>query len=332
MFFRSSEDALEWGMRPILRRSLDFLTGMVEAGGTMVCLATVVAALGRWHWMLDVFSHFRVQYALALVLACVWMFYLKRWAFTALFLCFAAANTLGFAGLFVPPPLDRSPAIDPVEFRLMLLNVNTSLGDPERMVAEVEREDPDLLVLQELGPRWKDEVERISRTRPHRRVVYREDNFGIGVFSRYPLSDTEVLEVGGETVPSIRTVVEPDGRRIQLLATHPLPPVGAEYTASRNRHLAALPALLDESLPGLLMGDLNTTPWNHAFRELLNRTGLRNAAKGYGLQPTWPTMLPPLWIPLDHVLHAEAFEVLDYRVGEDVGSDHFPVAVDLRLR
>ena len=71
---------------------------------------------------------------------------------------------------------------------------------------------------------------------------------------------------------------------------------------------------------------------SHHFRLLLRRTGLRDSARGRGVQPTWPAGSPLLAIPLDHCLHSPDIAILQRRIGGDVGSDHYPVIVDFTFR
>jgi endonuclease/exonuclease/phosphatase (EEP) superfamily protein YafD len=117
-----------------------------------------------------------------------------------------------------------------------------------------------------------------------------------------------------------------------LLATHPVPPVGAEYTELRNRQLTEISTFLADSFgPVILVGDLNTTPWSPAFKDLLQVTGLQNSMKGFGIQPSWPSFIPPLWIPLDHLLHSPDLSIQTRKAGPDIGSDHFPLEVTIQM-
>jgi len=84
--------------------------------------------------------------------------------------------------------------------------------------------------------------------------------------------------------------------------------------------------------PLLLLGDLNVTPWNHHFKKLLRHTGLKDSTQGYGVQPTWPTYYPWLWIPIDHCLYSSSIHVVGRKVGEHVGSDHYPVIIDFAIK
>jgi endonuclease/exonuclease/phosphatase (EEP) superfamily protein YafD len=81
-----------------------------------------------------------------------------------------------------------------------------------------------------------------------------------------------------------------------------------------------------------LLGDLNVTPWSPYFQELLAATGLRDSARGWGLQPSWPTMSLLLRVPIDHCLISPELHVTERTLGPDIGSDHFPLLVTLAVQ
>ena len=81
----------------------------------------------------------------------------------------------------------------------------------------------------------------------------------------------------------------------------------------------------------MVLGDLNATAWCYAFRRFLRETGLKDSARGWGYQATWPTGFLPLRIPIDHCLLSPDLKVLNRRIGPNVGSDHFPLTVELAL-
>ena len=47
------------------------------------------------------------------------------------------------------------------------------------------------------------------------------------------------------------------------------------------------------------------------------------------MRATWPSGLILLRIPIDYCLVSEGIGVMDVQVGPDIGSDHFPLIVDL---
>lgn len=88
--------------------------------------------------------------------------------------------------------------------------------------------------------------------------------------------------------------------------------------------------LEDETMPVIVLGDLNSTPHNWVMRRLTGR--LRDtfdeAGEGWGM--TYHTRLPIFRI--DYVLVSEEFEVVSADVIDAYLSDHLPLVVKLRWR
>jgi endonuclease/exonuclease/phosphatase (EEP) superfamily protein YafD len=300
--------------------------GLLTAAGIVASVSTVLGFLGRFSWILDLFSHFRVQYMLGLLVLGVVLLVGRRRRTATAFLLLACVNIVPILPLYFGKPKmpDKAGSV----LRAMLINVNTRLGDANRVRAVVSEADPDILVLEEISAAWISDLTWLTNSYPHSLSQPREDNFGIGLYSKLPLADAEVVYIGEAEVPSILATVSTAQRDLRVIATHPLPPGGRDYSRWRNEQLGRLPDFVRSPFPVLLLGDLNVTPWNHHFRRLLTRTGLRDSARGYGVQPTWPNFTPLLRIPIDHCLHSEDIGILDRWVGENVSSDHFPVIVD----
>ena len=86
----------------------------------------------------------------------------------------------------------------------------------------------------------------------------------------------------------------------------------------------------DRPYPSLIIGDLNTTPWSHAFAILTLDGKLTSTLDGRGNQGTWPTHLPIPWmLPIDHCSHSAGLVCIDRQVGAFTGSDHLPLSVAL---
>lgn len=304
--------------------------GLLTAGGVVICVSTVFGFLGRFSWLLDLFSHFRVQYAIGLSVLGILLLVGRRPRTAATFLGFVCLNL----ALILPLYLGGSTVkVDPrPKLRVMLLNVNTRLGDPDRVREVIEAADPDILVLEEISSQWLSELAGLTTSHPHSLTEPREDNFGIGLFSKLPLVEGEVVYIGNAEVPSIQATLRTADTDLYVFATHPLPPIGRDYSRWRNEQLSRLPDYVQSNLPTLLLGDLNVTPWSYHFRRLLARSGLRDSTKGYGVQPTWPNRNPLLRIPIDHCLHSEHIAIVNRQVGEDVASDHYPLIVDFVIR
>ena len=304
--------------------------GLLTAAGVAAGAVSLLGFLGSLHWALDLLSHFRVQYLLVLAVTALLLAALRRWRPAALAAALAAVNLAAVLPLYLggtAPVSASGPTL-----RAMLMNVNAHRGDPRRVADAVREFDPDILVLEEVSRRWLQDLAPALAGYAHSLAEPREDNFGIALFSRFAVTRSRIAWIGEARVPSVEAVIRTPGGPCTVLATHPLPPGGREYSRLRNDQLTALPAWVREAEPPvLLLGDLNVTPWSVYFRRLLRDSGLRDSVRGWGVQSTWPAFHPLLRIPIDHALHSSGVRILRRTVGPDVGSDHFPLIVDFAV-
>jgi endonuclease/exonuclease/phosphatase (EEP) superfamily protein YafD len=309
-------------------RLLDFLFGCVFVVGLLACLALIPVFFARQYWVFDLFTHFRVQLSLGLLVAALLLLFSARKKLSLLFLGVLCVYLTEILPFYIPGPACESGT----ELKVILVNVNSSSGDPEQVLAYLQNTDAGLIVIQEFSSRWSVLSDVLASRYPYQMEEIREDNFGMALFSTLPLSGSEIFYFTEEEVPSLSTEFHVGERRVFLLATHPVPPVSAAYAAARNRQLQEVAAFLaDNSGPLILLGDLNSSPWSPVFKDLIESAGLQNSMQGFGIQPTWPSFIPLLWTPLDHLLHSAELSVIDRRIGPDVGSDHFPLEVTLSL-
>ena len=302
--------------------------GLLGAAGFCGAMISLAGFFGALDWRLEILSHFRIQYSAAFLLLAAVFAAGRRFRGAAGALALAALNAAPVL-LFLLPPAPASSTSGP-PLRAMLLNVNTSHGNPARVRDAIARETPDLLVLEEISADWLRELAPVLSAFPFQHAVPRHDNFGIGLFSRHPFESARVWTFGMAEIPTLFVDIRHDGRRLSVVATHPMPPASPELAAERNAQLDALArelAAMDS--PVLLLGDLNVSPWSPVYRRFLVATGLQDSARGRSIQPTWPAGFPLLWIPLDHALHSDGLAVLARIIGPNVGSDHLPLIVDL---
>ena len=106
----------------------------------------------------------------------------------------------------------------------------------------------------------------------------------------------------------------------------------------RHWFLAASPKTLPaavEELPDksvVVLGDLNASMWSPHYRQLVKRSGLRNARRGYGVHPTCGSVDEKILlraVPFDHCLVDDSWVVKDFRSGPYLGSDHLPIVIEL---
>lgn len=306
------------------------LWGMLDAATALACFAALVGFLARLTWFAELASHFRLQYAVSLLLAAAVYSLGKRWKRAGLAAAFSLLNAAQFLPVYFGGD-EAAAAENP--WRALVLNVHTANQDHGAVIDLIRSEAPDLIVLEEVNKRWARSLISLREDYPHYRWQVREDNFGIGLLSRVPLDSVTIEWIGIAQVPTVVALLEVFGKPLTVIGTHPLPPQQASLARMRDDQLSRLAEYVrGVSTEVLLLGDLNVSPFSPAFDLLLEGTDLRDSRVGFGVHPTWPAgfMLPG--IPLDHCLVSSGLVVHDRRVGPYVGADHLPVIVDLEWR
>jgi endonuclease/exonuclease/phosphatase (EEP) superfamily protein YafD len=309
-------------------RALGRLTIIAAAAAALS--GTLLAMGGRWMWLLELFTHFCRHYAVALVIGAVFCAATKRWWLAAIFGLFATLNLAQIVPLYIPT---HAQAAGGRTVRLLLANVHVHNRDRQRFLQLVRDVSPDVIIVLEVSDAWRRALDTLAAEYPQRVIQPREDSFGIALLSRLPAEDIEVREIGPAEVPSVLALIDcGDNAGFQLVGTHPLPPISAEYATLRNDQLRDVGQLVGTlPRPTVLAGDLNATSWSPFFRGLVADSGLRDSRIGFGVQPSWPSRSTTIGIPIDHVLVSSEMTVERRAVGPDIGSDHRPVIIDLRV-
>jgi endonuclease/exonuclease/phosphatase (EEP) superfamily protein YafD len=305
------------------------LSGVLSAAVTVACAATAAGFLGRAWWVFELACHLRLHCYVFLGLSTGVLAALNKGKWAALAGVFALVN------LAVVTPLYWGRLQSPphgVPLRVMCANLLCINSDHEGALGYVRSADPDLVVFLEVDVRWARALQALRHDYRFHRVVPRPDSFGMAVFSRLPFQESSLVTLGDGTVPAIRADVDLGGVGVRLIAAHPVPPLGADYARRRAEYLAALARLArDRTGPLLVLGDLNTTPWSPLFHDVLRTGGLRDARRGFGIAGTWPALVRPLAVPVDHCLVSEGVGAVGVRAGPSIGSDHYPLVVDLTV-
>ncbi len=301
--------------------------------GWLLCgavgIGTLLRALGRFHWLLELTTHFAVQSAVLALLAAALLAYRRQWRAAGVTLLLSLANVVAFWPLYVPVASSAGDARQAPVLTFVTANVWTPNRDSATLKEWLEREQADVVFLCEPDHWWQTEVAEWKERWPHQWMATRSDNFGVGIFSRYPLIDPHVVYLDVVN-PALLCAIDLQETRWTILGLHPLPPAGPRHSRDRNAQLQAAAQLISQlPSPLIVAGDLNMTSSSPVFSDFVEATGLRDTRQGRGLQTTWPAWNPLLRIPIDHCLVSPGVTVFDRRVGPKFGSDHLPVIVRL---
>ena len=269
-------------------------------------------------------SQFRVQFMLILFPATIIYVLIKHYRKAILCGICLIANSWMLFPFLIPR---STPQEQGTVTRVIVFNVLTNNQRRDELLSFIQSRQPDIFVALETNQTWVDQLQPLQQQFPHHRSVPRSDNFGIAIYSKIPFDAIDVRKYGPHSLPSFNSYFSIDGSKVNLIATHPLPPMRPQMADSRNRQLAQAAGDLDSDHPRILVGDLNLTPWSPHFQDVLEIGNLVSASTN--LKPTWSIF--PTWLgglKLDHVLHSPDIKIVTYTVGPNLGSDHRPVIVD----
>ncbi len=298
----------------------------------VIGLFTLLGFGADYGFVPDIASHFRFQYALGAIASGLVFILLKRRTLVLPSLIVLIIN-LSFVVPFYFATDTSLLTINPTPVRLLLMNVLSSNEDTEAVVAEIHRYQPDILVLEEITPRWFAALSGQLTDYPYQLHAVREDNFGIWLLSRFPIHDEEIIPWGPIQLPSATVRFRVGNRLARVVAMHPMSPAAPQGVRWRNEQLRQIAARFrGTEEPLLVVGDLNTTSFAPIFQEFKQRLRLTDSRRGFGLQCSWPSFsFNPLMITLDHCLVSDGWKVIRREVGDDTGSDHLPVYVELNF-
>lgn len=308
---------------------------VVAAGGSILLLPLSLLQFVGWSYPLELLTHFQVQYFLVAILVAVVLAGLRRWRWLPLPLgamVISGLSLLPYQALHGSAAAHAAPIAQPAGLRVLLANVHYQNRRHDLVADLVASADADVLIFQEVNAAWMQALEPLAETYPYVVSRPREDAFGVVLFSRLPLDQSRLISATAHR-PCIAAAVDVGGATITVVTTHPLNPLSHEWFQLRNRQLDQVAGVVAGiEGPVALLGDLNTTMWSPWYRRLCRTTGLDNARRGLGVLPSWPTYLPSMMrLPIDHCLINDEVEVEDVRLGADIGSDHFPLIVDLAV-
>lgn len=247
-----------------------------------------------------------------------------------------AAYILRFTPLWVKQSLratvEQSKAIDR-RVSILAVNIKKSNRHYSRLISLVEEINPDILILIEVDAAWLAGVSNL-RVRYQTHFDHPLDNgYGMSVWSKLVLFETELRELLVTDVPSLRTgVMLRSGERVRLYVVHPEPPIPTQGTEGRDGEIGLVGIEVQEDpLPAIVTGDLNDVAWSSTTRRFQRLSSLLDPRVGRGFYNTFDARNPIIRWPLDHLFHDAKFRLIEMRRLPHIGSDHFPIYFNLAM-
>ena len=245
-------------------------------------------------------------------------------------------------------PSDRDILLTPGHLRIVTLNTSNSGRIAHDLPALLEEWKPDVVAFQECGSSVAEAVRGL-------RGWHRDANDPLCLLSRFPIARAEAMDrsdlagihaasaIGGAG-HVVRYTLQLPGGAVRFTNIHLETARKGFEGAMRgevrqllgNTELRAIEARLasrwaaDGGAPDLVAGDFNTPVESRIYRSAWG--SLRNAFSSVGSGFGYTRHNGWISVRIDHVLVGSGWRPLRAVVGEDVGSDHLPLIVDIAPR
>lgn len=314
--------------------------GLIEAAATLGAVVSAILPLSRWWWVAELAMNFLPLLSACFVLYAIMECCRRRWMVASLAFGLAIADLLPAlwrdAGI-TPEP--QAPSAETV--RILQANILTGNPDPHPLLSLIERERPDVILLQETGEVWQRNLMAITNEYPAFICEPRGDNLGCAAFlsrkmlaslgtSRPQLGIRYLSEPRRKASPIACVTVPFPQAEMRFFGIHPVAPLSDFSWRKRNTFLQVFARLVRGQGRTVVTGDFNTSSYTPTYRRFLRESGLRDIDSGILPFLTWHASLP--WIfrmPLDHCLCSPDLRVRSLRRCESIGSDHFPILLEI---
>lgn len=313
-------------------------------------LNLLVYGLPDW-WLADLFVHFKLHYLVAGGIGLIVFALLRRPWLSCIAAVTVALNVFPVIQYFNTSPLDSAigavkasvpsagsagqSTIDTpatAQFRVASANIYKHNERYDLVERWIRRLQPDVVVLLEAHDIWHRQMQARLPEYPHQVLVTGPGKVGKLIVSRLRFDHLQELPAVGRRSPIPVITFQSQQAPFKLFALHASWPLKKQWADFRNRELAQLSQSARAStVPFVAVGDFNITPFSRHFQQTLRDGQLTRAAAGRGWLPTWPTFFLPAGIQIDHMLTSAQIGVIDYQVGDGLGSDHRWIMADITV-
>ncbi len=289
-------------------------------------------------WPVAMVSNFLHWFLLPALILFPIMLWWRRWPTAGMLTAGVIAFIWLFGELFLPQStISTAHADSDHTLRVMTWNVNSDFATPEEVFTGVRDSGADIIALQEIGQGLAAALDDNPLDEyPYREYVgYGAD--GIGLLSRHPIIEHEIVE-GKTAKPYLIATLSIDGRELTVLSVHPPPPKWGRWDGYYSRGIDEIPHFVNLATSGeptIMMGDFNTVDQSPDY-DLLADSGLHDAFReaGWGFGSTWPNrkvvrLVDKPVIRIDYIWYTDHFTAQRAWVGSGTNSDHLPVLVEL---
>lgn len=290
----------------------------------------VAGRLGQLYPRFDVFTQFSAQFMAMAAGFSLAMLFSRYKTFVGIAITAGLLAAYGGWPHLVSSPLQQPPypmAAGETLLRVAHFNTYKNNNDFKAITAEILRLDADVVNLVEVSP------EKMAAVLPSlkARYPYQYDCNGgricdMAILSIYPISNASGVDEW-EGAPYLRVSLGGAMAGVTVTGVHT---TRFPFSRSQLRQVRELVKKLDWGPDQqIIMGDFNSTPFSRVISTMEQGANVKRLTE----LPTWPATWQVPQLAIDHVFASANFRVVgNQQIGNNAGSDHFPVLLTLALK
>jgi len=320
------------------------LKGFLQVFGVIAVVMTLIPLIAADFWWIRIFDYLHIQLSLLTLTALAAYFIrfdIKRaedYIFMGVLLACFIFQVVKIYTYFP----HRNYEIGEVseenfnnKFSLYTANVLQKNENPNLVIADIKKQNPDVLLFTETNTRWKNDLTEIANAYPYKVEIPLDNTYGMLLYSRLELKNPQVRYLVDDSIPSVHSIIKlRSGKEVMFHGIHPTPPMPQHNPSSTDRDAEMMKIAFmtrDANIPVVVAGDFNDVAWSSTTSLFQNVGGLLNTRIGRGFYNTFDAGSSIMRWSLDHVFVTEEFRVSDFKLGSKIDSDHYPLYVELTL-
>ncbi len=308
----------------------------------IVITSSLIPLIRNDFWIFRVFEYPRLQkLALNVLLIALHLYFVPRdnaekvvLAALVLNLGYLLYQVLPFTILGRKQIISARKPSKTTNISLLIANVFQDNRQSAKYLKIIDRCDPDVVLMVETNQWWQGKIDAIEDRYPHQLKVPLENTYGMIFYSKLKIKNGHIKYLVEDDIPSIQAEVQlKSGQWVKLYCLHPKPPVPQENPRSTARDkeiLLVAESAKENSLPVIVMGDLNDVAWSYTTELFGKVSGLLDPRRGRGFFNSFHAKYFFLRFPLDHIFCSADFTLVRIERLESCGSDHFPMWIELQ--
>lgn len=312
--------------------------------GYLMVISTLISLLeSTSHWFIQVFNFPRLQALIVLTLCLLAQLLLTRKISKYFAAAVCIAIVINAYYLFPYTPFATKEVAQAKEQKgdrnvvsILVANVYMHNKESKKLIDLVAAKQPTLLLAMEVNDRWIKALQPLEKQYPFKIIYPSENTYGMALYSKLPLQQTETLFFNHDSVPSfICTVKFSDSSAFELLTIHPVAPKSSKHPDNKkDKEIGLIKAgkrISKTKLPAIVAGDFNDVGWSPNTSRFEDLSGLKDVRCGRGFYATFNSKSFLMRWPLDYVYVSHQFKVVSIERTDKIGSDHFPFFVKLTM-